>query len=322
MEKIIAVTGATGAQGGGLARAILADSAREFRVRALTRDVSSTGARALAAAGAEVVAADLDDEDSLRGAFEGVHGVYVVTNYFAERSAEEVAARSAADMELEQAGNAARAARAAEVQHVIWSTLDDTRPHFGDSGRVPLLDDGRYTVPHFDAKSEADELFRTAGVPTTYLRTTFYYESLAGPLAPVREADGTLVLTLPMADKRIAAIAAEDIGRTALGIFRRGPQEYAGRTVSIAGDHLTGEEIAHAMASAIGEPVHYRPLSWDDFRALGFAGAVEFGNMFQFYAENSEQFTGDRELDVVRELNPRLQTLSDWLDAHRAELRF
>lgn len=322
MSKIIAVAGSTGAQGGGLVRAILADPAREFEVRALTRDPDSARSRELVAAGAEVVAADLDDEASLRAAFDGAHGAYVVTNYFAERGPEEVAARTAADMELDQAGNAARAARDAGVPHVIWSTLDDTRPHFGESGRVPMLDDGRYAVPHFDAKSEADDLFRESGAPTTYLRSTFYYESLAGPLAPTRDTDGGLVLTLPMGDRRIAAIAADDIGRTALGIFHRGPQEYAGRTVSIAGEHLTGEEIASAIADVVGEPVRYEPLGWDDFRALGFPGAVEFGNMFQFYAENSEQYTAARDLALVRELNPRLQTLRGWLDAHRSELSF
>jgi uncharacterized protein YbjT (DUF2867 family) len=319
MTKIIAVVGATGTQGGGLVEAILADPDREFAVRALTRDPRGPRAQALAARGAEVVAADLDDEDSLRKAFDGAYGAFVVTNYFAERSEAEVAARSAADLELEQAGNAARAARDAGVQHVIWSTLEDTRQHFGDTDRVPSLDEGRYKVPHFDAKSEADELFRAAGVPTTFLRTTFYYENLTDSLGPVRDADGQLVLTLPMGDSPISAIAVEDIGRTALGIFRRG-QEYVGRVIAIAGEHLTGEQIVAAMSEVLGEPVRYQPHGWDEFRAFGFPGAVEFGNMFQYYAENAEQFAGDRDLDVVRELNPRLQSFRDWLKVHHTDL--
>jgi uncharacterized protein YbjT (DUF2867 family) len=319
MTKIIAVVGATGTQGGGLVEAILADPDREFAVRALTRDPRGPRAQALAARGAEVVAADLDDEDSLRKAFDGAYGAFVVTNYFAERSEAEVAARSAADLELEQAGNAARAARDAGVQHVIWSTLEDTRQHFGDTDRVPSLDEGRYKVPHFDAKSEADELFRAAGVPTTFLRTTFYYENLTDSLGPVRDADGQWVLTLPMGDSPISAIAVEDIGRTALGIFRRG-QEYVGRVIAIAGEHLTGEQIVAAMSEVLGEPVRYQPHGWDEFRAFGFPGAVEFGNMFQYYAENAEQFAGDRDLDVVRELNPRLQSFRDWLKVHHTDL--
>ncbi|WP_432936214.1 NmrA/HSCARG family protein [Kribbella sp. CA-253562] len=319
MTKIIAVVGATGIQGGGLVEAILADPDRGFAVRALTRDPRSARAEELAARGAEVVAADLDDQDSLRKAFDGVYGAFVVTNYFAERSPAEAAARPAADMELEQAGNAARAARDAGVQHVIWSTLEDTRQHFGDTDRVPSLDDGRYKVPHFDAKSEADDLFRAAGVPTTFLRTTFYYENLTDALAPVRDADGQLVLTLPMGDSPINAIAVEDIGRTALGIFRRG-REYVGKVIAIAGEHLTGEQIVAAMSEALGEPVRYEPHGWDEFRALGFPGAVEFGNMFQYYAENAEQFTSDRDLDVVRELNPQLQSFREWLKVHHTDL--
>jgi uncharacterized protein YbjT (DUF2867 family) len=319
MTETIAVVGATGIQGGGLVRAILADPAQQFTVRAITRNVNGAAALKLAEAGAEVVAADLDDEDSLRKAFDGVYGAYVVTNYFAERSEAEVAARSAADMELEQAGNAARAARDAGVQHVIWSTLEDTRPHFGDTDRVPTLDDGRYKVPHFDAKSEADDLFRQAGVPTTFLRTTFYYENLVDSLAPARDADGNFVLTLPMGDSPINAIAVEDIGRTALGIFRRGP-EFIGKTVAIAGQALTGAELAATMSDVLGEPVTYAPHGWDDFRSFGFPGAVEFGNMFQYYAENHEEFTGDRDLDLVRELNPRLQSFREWFAEHHTEL--
>jgi len=316
--KTIAVLGATGTQGGGLVRAILADPEREFAVRAVTRDPGSAKAQELAAAGAEVVAADLDDEGSLRAAFDGVYGAFVVTNFFAPRTEAEIAARSAAEMELDQAGNAARAARHAGVQHVLWSTLEDTRTFFGDTDRVPSLDDGRYKVPHFDAKAEGDELFRAAGVPTTFLRTTYYYENLLGPLGPVRDADGKLVVTLPMGDSPINAIAVEDIGRTALGVFRRG-QEYVGRVISIAGDQLTGQQLADALSDAFGEPVRYEPHSWEAFRSFDFPGAVEFANMFQYYAENAEDFTKARDLEVVRSLNPQLQSFRDWLQVHHAD---
>ena len=117
-KKIIAVVGATGAQGGGLVRAILADRNGEFRVRALTRNPDSDKARALAAAGAELVRADLDDQASLERAFAGAHGVFALTNFWEHFSPEK---------ELAQAGNQARAAKAAGVHHVIWSTLEDTR---------------------------------------------------------------------------------------------------------------------------------------------------------------------------------------------------
>ncbi|MGW1343043.1 NmrA/HSCARG family protein [Kribbella sp. NPDC002412] len=312
-KKLIAVVGATGAQGGGLARAILEDG--EFAVRALTRDPQSAKAQALAAAGAEVVAADLDDEASVRAAFEGAYGAFVVTNYWAPRSPEQEAARTAAEMELFQAETAARAARDAAVQHVIWSTLDDTRPFFDGRDDVPWLDGDRYTVPHFDAKAEADELFTKYAVPTTFLRTTFYFDAFTGGMEPVRGEDGTLTISMPMADKPLSGIAADDIGRTALAVFK--DSGLIGDTISIAGDHLTGDQYAAALTEALGEKVAYRPLPWPTYRNLGFPYAVEFSNMFQYYAENHEQFTGDRNLDKVRELNPALQSFTDWLAKHK-----
>ena len=318
-KEVIAVVGATGSQGGGLVRAILADPAQRFAARALTRDANSPKAQELAAAGAHVVGADLNDEMSVREAFDGAHGAFVVTNYFVERTPEQEAARTRSEMELEQAAAAARAARGAGVAHVIWSTLEDTRLFFGDSDRVPTLQ-GRYKVPHFDAKADADQTFRQYGVPTTFLRTTFFFEDfqMAG-MGPARNEDGALTLTIPMADRRLAGIAVEDIGKTALGIFKRG-SGYIGKTVSIAADHLTGEQYAAALSEALGEEVRYRPFGWDEYRRLGFPGAVEFGNMFQYYAENSERFTGDRDLTLVRELNPQLQSFRDWLTLHKLEI--
>ncbi|TDD26336.1 NmrA/HSCARG family protein [Kribbella turkmenica] len=317
--KLIAVVGATGAQGGGLVRAILADSSGEFAVRALTRDPESAKAKALAAAGAEVVAADLDDEPSVRSAFDGAYGAFVVTNYWAQRSPEEEAGRTAAEMELAHAETAARAARDAGVAHLIWSTLDDTRPFFDGRDDVPRLDDGRYTVPHFDAKAEADELFTKYGVPTTNLRTTFYFDAFVSGMEPVRAEDGTLTISMPMADKPLSGIASEDIGKAARAVFKR--PGLIGATISIAGDHLTGDQYAAALTEALGEKVAYRPLPWERYRALDFPYAVEFSNMFQYYAENHEVFTGDRDLDNVRDLNPELQSFADWLAAHKDAIR-
>jgi uncharacterized protein YbjT (DUF2867 family) len=309
-KKIIAVIGATGAQGGGLARAILADPEGPFSVRAITRGAGSERARRLAEAGAEVVEADLEDEASLHKAFDGAYGAFVVTNFWEHGSAR---------IEIAQAAAAAAALEAAGVQHVIWSTLEDTRHQLPvDSDRYPTLDG--YTVPHFDAKAEANALFEQRGVPTTFLQTSFNWENFAVGLGVTRGEDGRLVLTLPMGERRLAGIAAEDVGRTALGIFARG-EEYIGATVSIAGEHLTGEQFADAFADAFGEPVDYRPLTHDQFRALPIPGAAEFGNMFQYYYEAEKDFVGARDLDFVRSLNPRLQTFRAWLDIHEEQLR-
>lgn len=304
-QKIIAVVGATGAQGGGLARAILAEPDGEFAVRALTRDPGSPKAKELADAGAEVVAADLDDEAALRAAFDAVHGVYLVTNYWADMSAEH---------EIAQAANGARAAKATGIQHLIWSTLEDTRAYLPlNDPSIPVFD-GRYTVPHFDAKSEADRFFAEAGVPTTYLRPSMYWEQFEY-FGPRRAEDGALVLSLPMGGRKLAGIAVADIGRTALGILKRG-DEFIGRTVGVAGEHLTGEEFAAAFSESYGEPVAYRPLTFDKFRAQGFPAAAELGNMFQYYYLAEAEFTGSRDLALVRTLNPQLQTFRSWLRTH------
>jgi len=175
-KKIIAVVGATGAQGGGLVRAIVADRAGPFAARALTRNADSGRARELASQGVEVIEADLDEETSLRKAFDGAYGAYVVTNFWAQRTPEQERARTRAQMELDQAAAAARAAKDAELRHVVWSTLDDTRPHFARLG-IDVPDAlGSYKVPHFDAKGEANAFFTALGVPTTFLQTTLYYE--------------------------------------------------------------------------------------------------------------------------------------------------
>ena len=310
-EKIIAIVGATGAQGGGLARAILDDPAGGFAVRALTRKPESEKARALAERGADVVVADLDDADGLARAFHGAWGAYCVTNFWEHFSPEK---------ELAQAANMARAAREAGLRHVIWSTLEDTRRW------VPLEDDrmptlmGSWKVPHFDAKGEANHFFADAGVPTTYLLTSFYWDNfIYFGLEPKRGADGVLAITLPMGRAALSGIAAEDIGRCAYGIFRRG-EEMVGRTVGIAGGHLTGDEMAAAMSRALGEEVRYAEVTPEAFRGFGFPGAEDLGNMFQFKRDFNDYYVGARNVEEARALNPALQSFDEWLDRNRERI--
>jgi uncharacterized protein YbjT (DUF2867 family) len=306
-KKIVAVLGATGAQGGGLAAAILDDPDGEFAVRALTRNPSSEAARALAARGAEVVRADLDDEDSIRRAFTGAYGAFVVTAFWEYNSAER---------ELAQARAAANAAKAAGLRHVVWSTLPDTRKHIPlNDNRVPTLH-GKYKVPHFDGKGEADHLFADAGVPTTNLSTTFFFESFITFFPPLRGDDGKLFITLPMGGAKLPGIAAGDIGPTALAVFKRG-QEFIGATVSISGENLAGAEYAAIMGKEFGEEVDYRPVSLDVVRALDHPAADDIANMFYFYAEFENVFADARDPEFVRTLNPRLQDFATWLARNR-----
>ena len=304
-KKIIAIVGATGAQGGGLVRAILDDRQGPFVARALTRDVSSDKAKALAAQGVEVVAADVDDQASLERAFAGAHGAFCVTAFWEHFSAER---------EIAQARAMAAAAKRAGVAHVIWSTLEDTRRFMSlDDERMPTLQ-GKYKVPHFDGKGEADRVFAEAGAPTTCLLTSFYWDNLIHfGMGPKPGADGTLEFVLPTGDAKLPGIAADDIGRCALGIFKRGG-EFVGKTVGIAGEHLTGAEMAAALTKAFGRPVRHNAVPPEVYRTFGFPGADDLGNMFQFNRDFSKEFCAARDLNFSRSLNPGLQTFAAWLD--------
>jgi uncharacterized protein YbjT (DUF2867 family) len=309
--KVIAVVGATGAQGGGLVRAILEDRSGGFAVRAITRDPKSPKAQELAKAGAQVVPANVDDPASLTRAFHGCHGAFCVTFFWDHFSP---------DKEKAQAGAMARAAKDAGVAHTIWSTLEDTRKLVPLSdGRMPTLG-GRWKVPHFDAKGEADETFRSLGVPTTFLLTSFYWDNLIHfGMGPKKGPDGRLAFVLPMADKKLPGIAAEDIGRCAYGIFRRGP-DLVGKTVGVAGEHLTGTQMAAALAKALGREVVYQYVPPEVYRTFGFPGADDLANMFQYKRDFEREFCGARDLAFSRSVNPKLQTFAAWLGANAARI--
>jgi len=310
-KKIIAVVGATGAQGGGLVQAILADPNSEFSVRAITRDINSDKAKALAAQGAEVVAADLHDPQSLLAAFKGSYGVFGVTffwNHFSPTT------------EKQEAKNIAEAAKEAGVQHVVWSTLEDTRNWVPLSdNRMPTLMD-EYKVPHFDAKGESNHFFSDLELPVTFMLTSFYWDNLLNPgMAPQKGADGKLAFNLPMGDKKLPGIGAADIGKSAYGIFKAG-QAYIGKTVGIAGDHLTGAQMAQALSQTFGQEIAYNAVPFEIYRNLGFPGADDLGNMFQFKHDFETDFCAARNLDESRQLNPDIQTFAQWLTQHKAQI--
>ena len=310
-KRIIAIVGATGAQGGGLVRAILDDPMGGFTARALTRDTHSEKARELARRGAEVVATDIDDPASLRKAFEGAHGAFCVTFYWTHFSPEK---------EIAEAGAMARAAQDAGVQHVIWSTLEDTRRW------VPLEDDrmptlmGKYKVPHLDGKGEADHLFTEVGVPTTFLLTSFYWDNFIHfGMGPKPGPDGVLTITLPMGDKKLPGIAAPDIGGCAYALFKKG-REYIGKRVGIAAEHLTGKEMAAAFTQALGREVRYNSVPPEVYRSFGFPGADDLGNMFQFKRDFNDVYCGARKPEVARSLYPGLQNFSTWLSRNASRI--
>ena len=310
-SKTIAVIGATGSQGGGLARAILDDPGSDFRLRAITRNPDSDAARALADRGAEVVQADLDDVESLKRAFDGAYGAFCVTNFWEHFSPQR---------EQAQIANLAEAAKAAGVEHVIWSTLEDTRRWVPlDDDRMPTLQD-KYKVPHFDTKGGSDHEFTDRGVPTTFLLTSFYWDNFIHfGLGPQRMEDGSLALVFPLGDAKMPGISAEDIGRTAYGIFKAGDR-YIGETVGISGEHLSAQEMADAMSDTLGQDIGYTNVPPEVYRSFDFDGSDDLGNMFQFYRDFEDDFRKPRSVEATRALNPQLQSFDDWLDRNADQI--
>lgn len=310
-KKVIAVIGATGAQGGGLVRAIAEDRDGPFAARAITRKPDSDKARALAALGVEVVAGDADDPAGLDRAFAGAYGAFCVTNFWEHFSAER---------EIVQATTMARATRKAGLQHVVWSTLEDTRNWVPlEDGRLPTLQ-GQYKVPHFDSKGSVDGVFAREAAPTTYLLAAFYWENFVYfGLGPRKDPDGDLMLALPLGGAKLPGIGAGDIGKCAYGVFRRGTGT-VGQRIGIAGEILSGAEMAARMAQALGRKVEFSDVPFDVFRGLGFPGAQDLGNMFQFQAILGDEFLRSRDPGLARSLNPGLLDFDAWLAANAGRM--
>lgn len=310
-KKLITVFGATGSQGGGLVQAILNDTGGEFSVRAVTRDPGSDKAKALAAAGAEVVEGNIDDYQSIKSALTGAYGAYFVTFFWDHFSPEK---------EMEQASAMAKAADEAGLKHVIWSSLEDTRNWVPlDDDSMPTLN-GKYKVPHFDGKGESEKFFTERNLPVTFLYASFYWDNMIHfGLGPKRGEDGTLAIAFPLGDKKMAGISADDIGKCAYGIFKEGDKVF-GQTIGIAGDQLTCTEMAEALTEALGEKVIYYEMTPDQFRALGFPGSDDLGNMFQFYRDFDEVCNSTRDVNRSKKLNPELKSFREWLSVNGSKI--
>ncbi len=304
-KKIIAVFGATGAQGGGLAKAILQDPKSEFAVRVITRNTQSDKAMELASMGAEVVSADIDDKASMVKALKGAYGAFFVTFFWSHFSPE---------LEGKHAKDMADAAKEAGIKHAIWSTLEDTRRWVPlDDNRMPTLQ-VKYKVPHFDGKGESDHYFIDAGVPTTFMLASYYWDNLIYfGMGPKKGPDGTLAITFPMGDKKMAGIGSDDIGKCAYGIFKKGPQ-MVGKTIGIAGEQLSLHDMATALSKALGQEVKYNEVTPEMYRSFGFPGADDLGNMFQFYRDFDQVCNSTRDVKFSRELNPELKSFDMWLE--------
>ncbi len=304
---LLAVVGATGKQGSSVIEAAV-ESREAITVRAVVRDARSPKASALAQRVAEIVEADLDDAETLAAAFAGADTAYCVTP--PDSTGEW-------GRETQRARNMAAAARQAKLGHVVWSTQEDTRPVLDAAGStIPVLG-GRYRVPSYDAKADADVAFRELEVPTTCMRTSFYWESLFLPgIGPTPAPGGGASIRWPLGDAKLPGIAVADIGRCAIGLFVE-RLSYVGCTVGICGDELSGAEIATAIREVVGVDCRYEPVERDELRAG--AGTA---NMFQYKRDFEQVHRRYRDVALSRSLNPRLKTFRDWLSDDAAKTAF
>ena len=307
LKPLITVFGATGTQGGSVARALLQLAERPFRIRAVTRHPGSAAAQDLAERGAEIIAADFDDLHSVQRALRGAYGAFCVTSFWEHRSPER---------ELRQAGRLAEAARRACVGHVIWSTQEDTRRFIEPDGEVMPVLMGRYNVPHFDAKGYADQFFIGRGLPVTRLVSAFLWDWLvASALQPQHDAEGRRPFVLPLGNALLPGIAAADFGACTAALFCQG-EAAIGRRVGVAAEHLSGAQMATRLACTLGEPVCHLAVDPADYARLGHDGAAELANMFRFVRDFNDEFCAVRNVAAARALHPALMTFDGFLAKH------
>lgn len=293
--KTILVIGATGAQGGSVARNLLARG--KYAVRALTRKPDSEAAQALRALGAEIVNGDLDDVASLRAALEGVYGVYGVTNYWEHFDREEVQGR-----------NLVNAVAEAKVQHFIFSTLPP----------IAKETNGALKSPHFDIKAGHEDLARSLGIPSTFIHVPFYYENFLYFFPPRPAGDGTYQFGFPNGDTPLAAMSVEDVGAIVAPMFEE-PSKWIGRVVKLAGDEIPPADYAAIMSRATGATIRYAYVPREVFAALGFPGAEDLADMFEYYRLHIPSRL--RDIEACRALAPELQSFETWVTRNAGKLR-
>jgi len=294
MKKTILVIGATGAQGGSVARHLLARG--NFAVRAFTRNPDSPAAQALRERGAEIAAGDLTDRSSLRAALRGCYGTFGVTNYWEHF-----------EREPEHGRNLINAVAGSEVEHFVFSSLPSAK----------MRSNGELHVPHFDQKHQLENYARMLGIASTFVHVAFYFDNFLTFFPPRNHGDGKYRFGFPQGDVPLAAVAVEDMGGVVTEIFDR-PAEFIGRTVGIVGDDRPAASYAAALSDAVGHPVHYDPIPREVFAAFPFPGAADLADMFEF----NRRYIPSRleDLEESRALYPGMQTFEQWAAANRDAL--
>jgi len=289
-KPIITVFGATGAQGGSVVRYLANDD--RFAIRAVTRDTSSEKARELKEKyGAELVEADATNPESYERAFAGAYGAFVVTAFWDP---------STMGKEKEIGKNLVKAAKAAGVQHYVWSTLPFARKE----------SEGKYNVPHFDDKAEVDDDVKAAGfLFHTFFLAAFYYQNFSSFFPIQKSEEGDLAVNLP----DTSSITAYDVSQTGgivAEIFNH-REKWNGQYVAASGDHFTLTEVEEVLSKAAGKKVQVNRIPRDVFGNLGFPGAHELAEMFSWFNEYT-YFGRQLKRESGLRAYPQLRTLAEY----------
>lgn len=291
-RKIIFVTGATGAQGGSVVKALLASGI--YAVRALTRNAKSEKALALLEQGAEVVEGDFENEARLTQLIKGCYGVFGVTNFWEHFG-----------NEFRQGKNLVNAVHAAGVEHFVLSTL----PNYH------LLSKGKLSVPHCDMKAALEDYTRSIGQPATFLHVAYYYENFLSFFQLQKDDNNGYWFGFPQGDTRLSMYSVEDTGAIVLQVFNH-PEAYIGRVTGAVGEDRSCTEYAATMTKVLGYPVHYRYIPYDTYAAQGWQGAEEIASMF----EVQRLHIPERWLHLIESygLHPDMQSFEQWMIKNRS----
>jgi uncharacterized protein YbjT (DUF2867 family) len=295
MSKTILVFGATGAQGGSVARQLLARG--KFAVRAFTRKADSPAAQELKKLGAEIAVGNLDEPATIAAALAGCYGAFGVTNFWEHF-----------DKEGPQGRNLVKAVADAKLQHFVYSTLPPIEKATG----------GKLKSPHFDLKAEHEEYAKQLGIPATFVHVPFYYENFLYFFPPRPAGDGTYQFAFPQGDTALAMMSVQDVGYIVARIFEE-PQKYIGKVLSLAADEQPAASYASSMSKATGLDIKYSHMPRESFAALGFPGAEDLADMFEFYRVHIPSRKTD--IDTYRSLAPEIQSFDAWMGKNGGELK-
>jgi uncharacterized protein YbjT (DUF2867 family) len=290
-RKIILVTGATGNQGGSVAKALLDNW--KFAVRVLTRYPQSPKARMLEQMGAEIVAGDFNDPYSLRNAMHGVYGVFGVTSFWEHF-----------ESEYDLGKNLIDAVKDSAIEHFVFSS----QPSYYK------LSGGTISVPNKDIKAELQEYAKSLQIPATFVQPAAYYENFLN-LFPVHEdRDSNLYFSFPQGDTKLAMMSPTDLGVVVATIFDH-PSEYTGRTVGVVGDDKTPGEYAYIFSKVFGRKVYYKNISVERYATSGLPEATELADMF----EVQRLYIRERQLSLIESygLNPGMKSFEQWLKKNK-----